>query len=119
MKRMTAVMLTAFFLSAPVSAIADDGDSYHETKVLDLRNAEEYFWKASTLEGKWQDLEYRQQWVMSELIDICYRLAETKAEMAAAVHSADWNSEEKLEQQYFALKAEEEQLWDELERLTR
>lgn len=119
MKRMTAVLLTAFFLSAPVSAVADDGDFYIETKVLDLRDVEAYLWKASALEGKWRDLEYRQQWVMSELIDICYTLAETKAALADAVHTADWNREEKLERQYVALKAEEGQLWDEFERLNK
>jgi hypothetical protein len=100
MKRMMAVLLTAFFLSAPALAIADDGDFYHETKVLSLRNVEEYRWKASTLESKWRDLGYRQQWVMSELIDICYRLAETKAALAEAVDRADWNREEKLELRY-------------------
>ena len=117
MKRMTAVLLAAFFLSAPVPAIAGDDDVYDETKVLDLRDVEQYLWKASTLEGEWQELEYRQQWVMSELIDICYGLAEAKAELMEATHGADWNRERRLERQFSALKAEEEQLWDELERL--
>ncbi|MDH3231663.1 MAG: hypothetical protein OEN55_17885 [Alphaproteobacteria bacterium] len=119
MKRMTAVLLAAFFLSVPLSAIADDGDSQTEFQDPYLRNTEEYRWKASTLEGKWRDLGYRQQWVMSELIDLCYRLAETKAALAEAVDRADWNREEKLELQYLALKAEEGRLWDELERLTK
>lgn len=117
MKRMTALLMAALFLSAPSLAIADDGDSYHATRVADLRNVEEYRWKASTLEGTWRDLEYRQQWVMSELIDICYKLAETKADLAAAAERADWNREKKLEQRYVALKAEEGRLWDEFERL--
>jgi hypothetical protein len=59
MNRMTAVLLTAFFLSAPVPAIADDGDVQHETTVLDLRDVEQYLWKASTLEEEWRELEYR------------------------------------------------------------
>jgi hypothetical protein len=119
MNRMTAVLLTAFFLSAPVPAIADDGDVQHETTVLDLRDVEQYLWKASTLEEEWRELEYRQQWVMSELIDICYGLAEAKAALTEAAHSANWNSERKLERQYLTLKAEEGQLWDELERLIK
>ena len=119
MKRMTAVLLTAFFLSAPASAIADDGESYHETKVLNLRNVEAYRWKASTLEGEWRELEYREQWVVSELIDICYELAETKAALADAVSTRDWHRKTQLENRYLALKAEEGQLWDEFARLNK
>ena len=119
MKRMTAVLLAAFFLSAPIPAIAGDDGVYDETKVLDLRDVEQYLWKASTLEEEWRELEYRQQWVMSELIDTCYGLAETKAALMEAAHSADWNRERKLERQLSALKAEEGQLWDELERLIK
>ncbi len=118
MKRMTAVLLTAILLSAPLDAIADDGDVPVQVVGHELRDTEEYQWKASTLEGKWRDFEYRQQWVMVELIDICYLLAETKAALAAAIDAADWNREEKLEQRYLALKAEEGRLWDELERLS-
>ncbi len=118
MKRMTAVLLTAIFLSVPFSAIADDGDAPIQFLSHDLRDNDQYRWKANTLEGKWRDLEYRQQWVMAELIDICYRLAETKAALEIAVDRADWNREEKLEQQYLALKVEERRLWDELERLS-
>ncbi len=119
MKRMTAVLLAAFFLSAPSLAVADDGDSYHETKVLKLRNVEAYHWKANTLEGEWRELEYRQQWVVSELIDICYELAETKAALADAASTGDRDRKEQLKNQYLALKAEEGQLWDEFARLNK
>ena len=119
MKRITAVLLTAFFLSVPVMAIADDSDSPVQLQDPNLRNTEEYRWKASALEGTWRDQGYRQQWVMSELIDICYKLAETKAALADAADRGDWTREDKLEQQYLALKGEEGRLWDELERLTR
>ncbi len=118
MKRMMAVLWTAIFLSVPLTAIADDGDAPIQLLGHDLRDNEEYRLKASALEGTWRDLEYRQQWVMAELIDICYRLAETKAALETAIDRADWNREEKLEQQYLALKAEEGRLWDELERLS-
>lgn len=119
MKRMTAVLFAAFVLSLPLSAIADEGDSRSELQDHYLRTTEEYQWKASTLEGKWRDLGYRQQWVMAELIDICYRLAETKEAMAQAVKTADRDRQETLETEYYALKREERQLWDELERLTK
>jgi len=119
MKRMTVVLLTAFFLSAPVPAVADDGDSGPEFQDPFLRNAEQYRWKASTLEGKRRELGYRQQWVVSELIDICYELAETKIALAGAADRGDRNRQRLLEKRYFALKAEEGQLWDELERLNR
>ena len=117
MKWMTAAFLAALFLSAPSSAIAEDDVSYHETKVLNLRNVEAYHWKANTLEGEWRDLEYREQWVVSELIDICYALAETKAALTDAARMGDRDRKKQLENQYVDLKAEEAQLWDELARL--
>jgi len=119
MKRITAVMLTALFLAAPVSGVADDKNARHVNDNLYLRNADEYLWKASTLEVRQRDLGYRQQWVASELIDICYKLADTKAALADAIKGKDWSREQLLERQYFALKAEEGDLWDELERLNR
>jgi hypothetical protein len=119
MKRITALLLTAFFLATPLPAIADDGDYYYNSQNPYLRNAEEYRWKASNLEDTWRQLGYRQQWVVSELIDIYYKLAETKVDLADAVSMADWNREELLEIQYFTLKAEESQLWDEFERLKK
>ena len=119
MKWMTAALLAAFFLFAPLSAIAEDDVSNHATEVLNLRNVEAYHWKANTLEGEWRGLEYREQWVVSELIDICYELAETKGALADAGSAGDRDRKKLLENQYLDLKAEEAELWDELARLNK
>lgn len=119
MKRLTAVLLTALFLSAPVSALAGDKNARQANDTLSLSNTDNYRWKASTLEGKQRELGYRQQWVALELIDIYYRLAETKSAMADARDTKDRTRERLLEKQLYALKAEEGQLWAELERLNK
>lgn len=119
MKRTTAIALTALFLSAPVFAVADDRNARYTNDDLYRPTADDYRWQASTLEGKQRELGYRQQWVAMELIDIYYRMAETKAAMTEAHETRDRTREHLLEKQLYTLKTEEGQLWGELERLNK
>jgi len=119
MKQITAAMLTALFLSAPLSAMADDRNVRQANDDIYLRTVDDYRWKASTLEGKQRELGYRQQWVAMELIDVYYRLAETKSAMTDAHSSKDRVRERLLERKFSSLKSEEGQLWAELQRLNK
>ncbi|UCH73169.1 MAG: hypothetical protein JSU82_12490 [Rhodospirillales bacterium] len=117
--RIPALLMAGLVLCLSSFAIAGDRQSGHLNDDLQLREAEDYRWKASTLEGKQRELGYRQQWVVAELIDICYRLAETEHALANAIHMQDPMRERSLELKLSDLKAEERQLWDELDRLTK
>jgi len=119
MKWIVAVTLTALFLAAPVSAIAGDKNARLTNDSLYIGNADEYLWKANTLEIRQPDFGYRQQWVASDLIDICYRLAETKTALADAIRTEDLRRERLLERRFIALKSEEGQLWSEFDRLNK
>jgi len=119
MKRMVAATLTALVLAAPVSAIAGDKNARFTNDSLYVGNADEYLWKANTLEIRQPDFGYRQQWVASDLIDICYRLAETKTALADAIRTEDRARERLLERRFTALKSEEGQLWSEFDRLNK
>lgn len=119
MKRTTAAILAALFLFSPASAIAGDDDARQVNDEIFRRNADDYRWKASMLEGKQPQLGYRQQWVAWELIDTYYKLAETRSALGDAVESNDWTREKKLEQQFHTLKTEERQLWAEFDRLNK
>lgn len=119
MKRLTIVTLAALLLFASPWVIADDQNARHVNDDPHLRNAEEYRWRASTLEGKQRELGYRQQWIVSELIDVYYRLAENKAALADAHDAEDQGREGLLETEYYNLKQEERELWAELERVSK
>lgn len=119
MTRTIAAMLAALFLLAPLAALADDGDFYPVPGDVAFGNADDYRWKASTLEGQRQKLAYRQQWIVSDLIDVYYKMAETQAAITDAGDIGDRNRQELLERQFRALTAEEVRLWREFERLNK
>ena len=119
MDRTFAALLMVVFLLVPSPAFADEGDPYGDSREHSLQTAEAYRGIATTLENGVGEFGYRLQWIVTELIDICYDLSDTKIELAEAIGASDWYREEKLKLKYIALTAEEERLWDEFERSTQ
>lgn len=118
MIRILAALLTVLFVSAPSLAIAEEElDAYGVSEDVYMQTAEEYRGKASILEGEVRKIGYRLQWVVTELIDVYYDLSETRIELASAI--GDRDREEQLVLMFFTLKAEEERLWQEIERSNR
>ena len=119
MNRTVAALLTVFVMSVLSPAFAGDGDTNDGSQARNLETAEKYRGIANALENEVGGFGYRLQWIVTELIDICYDLSDTKVELAKAIGASDRNREEKLELKYISLKAEEARLWNEFERSTQ
>lgn len=93
-------LITALMVISPGAALA--GSEYRE--------------KASELSGVKGQFERDQQVIIEDLVRVYVELADIKEYLAAAIGARNWDTEERLEKNYYALKAGEEKLWDDLER---
>ena len=114
MNWITAALLSGFLLLASTPAAeakAETGDAQGRY----LETATEYRDRADDLDYGKPDLRPDQQAIVGELVDVYHDLAAVKVALANAIGAQDWTREEQLEGKYYALKEDEQRLWDELE----
>lgn len=109
-------LITALMMISPGAALAGSEKSYEESQQRYLQTASEYREKASELSGAKGQFERDQQVIIEDLVRVYVELADIKEDLAAAIGARNWDTEERLEKNYYALKAGEEKLWDDLER---
>ena len=115
MNRITAALLSGFLLLASTPAAAEGKADYSEAQARYLQTATAYRDRADDLDYRKAELRPNQQAIVGELVDIFNDLAAVKVALADAIGAQDWAREEQLEGKYYALKEDEQRLWDELE----
>ena len=100
----------------PGAALAGSEKSYEESQQRYLQTASEYREKADELSVTKRDFNPEQQVIIGDLVEVYGQLADLKEDLAAAIGARNWDTEERLEKNFYALKTEEEKLWDDLER---
>ena len=115
MIRIMAAAFAGFLLLAPMPAAAKGNADFSEAQARYLQTATEYRDRADELKHQKTDLRQDQQAIVGELIYIYLDLADVKVSLADAIGAQDWAREEQLEGKYYALKDDEQRLWDELE----
>lgn len=115
MNRVTTALLFAVLLLASAPAAAEGKADYSDAQARYLETAKEYRDRADDLDYGKPDLRPDQQAIVGELVEVYYDLAEVKVAPADAIGAQDWTREEQLEGKYYALKDDEQRLWDELE----
>ena len=115
MIRIAATAFAGFLLLASTPAAAEAKADYGDAQARYLETAIEYRDRADDLDYRTADLRPDQQAIVGELVDVYRDLAAVKVALADAIGAQDWAREEQLEGRYYALKEDEQRLWDELE----
>ena len=110
------LLIAALLIFMPGAALAGSDQSFEESQKRYLQTANEYREKANELSAEKDRFSGAQQAIIGDLVDVYIELAEIKEGLAAAIGARNWDKEEKLEMKYYALKDEDEKLWDDLER---
>jgi hypothetical protein len=112
-------VLLVFGLSAvsvpPILADQKPND-YKAAQQSYLKTAEKYRNQARDLQDKVKSVPSGAQKYVRQLAGVFNQLADTKVALAKAIGAKDWKYEEKLEKKYYQLKAQEEKLWNAIER---
>lgn len=119
MKRITVAALAGLLLLAPIPAAAGENADYSGSQARYLKAATQYQETADELEYQKAEMRPDQQTIVGGLVDVYRDLADIKVALADATGDQDWAREEQLETRYYALKKEEERLWDDLEATKR